>query len=128
MTRQFNGFGEPTEFSNWLRKQPEIDSKYGYQTSNIDFMWLNKYSNAWMLLEEKRYNGKIYDFQRRMLNILHKAGLNDPNYRGVHLLQFEKTSPEDGRMWLNHVGINKYQLLQFLRFEITFDEIKGGLS
>ena len=47
--------GNSTEFGLWLREQPEIDSKYGYVTTNIDFFWCNYKSNEWMLIEEKRF-------------------------------------------------------------------------
>jgi hypothetical protein len=39
-------------------------------------------------------------------------------YKGFHLLRFERTSPDDGRSWLDDVEISREQLIDFLRFEL----------
>jgi len=41
---------------------------------------------------------------------------SDEKYKGFHLLQFEKESPEDGMIFLNKVEITKEELIKFLRF------------
>jgi len=41
-----------TEFGLWLREQPELDSYKGYNTSNVDFMWMNERLVQWLFVEE----------------------------------------------------------------------------
>lgn len=104
-----------TEFGLWLREQNEIDSKYGYLATNIDYMWKNYKTLQWMLIEEKRYYAKVRPWQQNMFYTISKS-IVDSNYYGFHILQFEKTSPEDGRIYLNYQEITKIQLVEFLKF------------
>jgi hypothetical protein len=78
-----------------------------------------------MLIEEKRYMSKCPFSQKGQFRRLAKKlkFLADENYCGFHLIQFEKTSPEDGRIYLDHKEITKDQLISFLRFEsLTIDK------
>jgi hypothetical protein len=43
--------------------------------------------------------------------------MSDKNYKGVHLLVFEKTNPEDGKIFWNHKEISKADLIKKLKFE-----------
>lgn len=104
-----------TEFGIWLRQQPEIDSSYGFLATNIDYMWTNYKTGEWMLLEEKRYNTPPKEWQKRCFEVLHSSIKHD-KYKGFHYLTFEKTTPEDGKMWLDCRLITKNELLSFLRF------------
>lgn len=106
-----------TEFGSWLREQPAIDSKLGFVASNIDYIWHNYKTGEWMLIEEKRYGTQVKLWQRQIFAVIHKAAKSDPNYKGIHLIVFENTSPDDGLIWLDHQLITKDQLLAFLRFE-----------
>lgn len=110
-----------TEFGLWLRNQPELDSKKeGFIATNIDYMWRNYKTNEWMLIEEKRYKDSgsdVSQWQRQMFVIIDKACKNDPDYKGIHLVHFEKTSPDDGKVYLDRSPVNKEQLIKFLRFE-----------
>ncbi len=42
-------------------------------------------------------------------------------YRGFHLLQFENTTPNDGKTFLDGKEINRNELIKFLKFEQPFD-------
>jgi hypothetical protein len=108
-----------TEFGLWLREQKEIDSSLGYITTNIDFVWRNYNTNQWMLIEEKRHNSNPKEWQRKIFKIIHKLCISDKNYKGFHLLKFENTNPNDGKIWLDKKEITKEQLLKFLKFEIN---------
>ena len=46
-----------------------------------------------------------------------RAAKTDPNYCGFHLLQFEKTSPDDGKIYIDGYQVTIEQLIQFLKFE-----------
>lgn len=105
-----------TQFSEWLRRQPEIDSAKGFVATNIDFMWRNYKSKKWMLIEEKRYGKHVKFPQSRLFKIINKS-IKDPNYQGFHEIVFENTSPEDGLIYLDGKLVTKEQLLAFLRFE-----------
>ncbi|MFA6972989.1 MAG: hypothetical protein WC208_16525 [Gallionella sp.] len=113
-----------TEFAKWIRSQKDIDSYLGYRGYNLDFIWwlkkgFEKEPEFWMLIEEKRYMSSCRSDQALTYDWLHEkiTRLNDPTYKGFHLLQFENTSPEDGKIFLNKKEITMPQLLAFLRFE-----------
>lgn len=115
MTRKRND-NHSTEFGLWLREQKDIDSKKGFLASNLDFIWANWKNNKWLLIEEKRYMSKMKRWQREIFVTLHKAALNDPNYQGFYFIQFEKTSPDDGRIYINNNLRTKGELLDLLLF------------
>ena len=105
-----------TEFGLWLREQPEIDSALGYIATNIDFMWRNYKSKLWMLIEEKRYMSQIKRWQAQMFKIIDFVCSADKNYRGFHVLTFENSNPDDGKIYLDGNEITRKELLDFLRF------------
>ncbi len=106
-----------TEFGLWLRKQSEIDSKLGYLATNVDYCWKNYKTCEWMFIEEKRHNAEVKQWQRKMFHIINKVCKGDKNYKGFHLLVFENTSPEDGKIYLNNKEITKDELINFLMFK-----------
>jgi len=106
-----------TEFGLWLRDQPEIDSRLGYIATNIDYMWQNYKTGQWMLIEEKRYNSRIKRWQKQLFYLLAQCAKHHPKFNGFHFIRFEKTSPEDGKIYLDGKEINKTELVSFLRFE-----------
>ena len=66
-----------TEFGLWLREQLELDSKLGFITTNLDYIWENYNTGEWMLIEEKRYMGKVGYSQGKLFKklfciLLHK--------------------------------------------------------
>ena len=116
-----------TEFGLWIRKQKDVDSYKGFRAYNIDFVWwfkkgYDKEPTAWMLLEEKRYNSKLRPDQHLTYEWLHKkiSKLKDKTYKGFHLIQFEKTNPEDGKIFLNKKEINKVELIEFLKMNFEY--------
>jgi len=116
MTRQRND-SHSTEFGLWLREQKEIDSKLGFVTTNIDYLWENYKTGEWMLIEEKRHMSSLSFSQKQQYNKLYKNIIKTDKFRGFHLLQFENTNPDDGKIFLNHREITKEALLLFLKFK-----------
>ena len=108
---------ESTQFSEWLRNQDEIDSGLGFVASNIDYMWRNYKTKQWMLIEEKRRGVQVKFPQTEMIRIINEACKSDINYKGFHIIIFENTNPEDGKIYLDGVEITKDQLMNFLRME-----------
>ena len=117
MTRKRND-KHSTQFGLWLRKQPEIDSGLGFVTTNIDYIWENYHSGCWMLLEEKRFMSDLTYSQKKQIDKLVKS-IKDDKFQGFHLIQFEKTSPEDGRIYLDRKEIMSSELIDFLRCSKT---------
>jgi hypothetical protein len=106
-----------TEFGLWLRDQKEIDSALGYVATNIDYVWQNYKTGQWMFIEEKRYGRQPKFYQQKIFDILSWCGKHHPRYCGFHVLVFENTSPEDGKIFLNGKEIGREELLQFLQFK-----------
>ena len=111
-----------TEFGLWLRDQEAISSGNGFLATNLDFIWTNYTTKNWMMIEEKRYMSFPKPWQQKMFRAIDKAARSDINYRGFHLLMFEKTSPTDGRIFLNFTKneITLNQLLEFLMFKKAY--------
>ena len=125
--------GHSTEFGLWLRDQPQIASGIGYVTSNLDFMWRNYKTKKYMLIEEKRFGKSIVFPQSELFEIMHKNLQHDPLYCGFFFLQFSKTSPDDGDIFIKEfflpkakkVQVTKDELLAFLQFTPLDDIIKS---
>jgi len=120
-----------TEFGLWLRNQPEIPSKTNgkqcpcFNASNIDYMWYEyRFKKTWMLLEEGRFGKEPRWAQSNLFKIIDSA-INDSNYRGFHILRFEKTTPDDGKTWLDNKEINRNDLIEFLKYEKPHDWYKS---
>jgi hypothetical protein len=106
-----------TEFGIWLREQREVDSSLGFVATNLDFIWVNYKTGLWLLLEEKRYKSDMKSYQKQIFELLDCSAKNDKNYRGFYFVQFEKTSPDDGKIWINYKESTKEQLLSLLKFD-----------
>ena len=112
--KRFDSHG--TEFSLWLREQKEIDSSIGFVTTNLDYIWCNFKTGKWMLIEEKRHGSSIKLYQKQIFDKINKLCQPDILYCGFHILVFQNTSPDDGKIWLDEQPITKDQLLDFLQF------------
>lgn len=109
---------QSTEFGIWLRQQPEIDSRFGYVASNLDYIWSNYLTGKWMLIEEKRYRSKVRFYQNRLFGMLDyaiKSGVAQ-KYYGFHVISFEHTSPDDGRIFIDNREVSRNELISFLQF------------
>ncbi len=106
-----------TEFGLWLREQKEIDSSLGYVATNIDYIWNNYKTGEWIIIEEKRYKGKVKFYQKRIFDKLDKVSINDPKYKGFYILCFENTSPDDGDIYINDRLSTKETLINLLQFK-----------
>lgn len=111
--------GKDTDFSAWLRIQPEIDSrKEGFITTDIDYLWRNYKTGEWMILEEKTHGATVPRWQGEFLQILDKLGSFDKLYKGVYLVRFENTDPDNGRVMVNKKLLSRSEFIAFLRFEL----------
>lgn len=117
MTQQCRD-GTGTEFSQWLRKKSELDSSLGYVATNLDYIWSNYRTGQFMTIEEKRYMKPLKPYQSRMFKKFDMFLRTDPKYRGFHFVQFEKTSPNDGEIRVDHKFMDYETFLDFLRFKL----------
>ena len=108
-----------TEFGLWLRDQDEIASARGFVATNVDYLWRNYRTRQFMLLEEKRYGASVKFPQTECFAVLDRACQSADGYEGFHVIRFENTSPDDGRMWLDDAEIDRAALIRFLRFEVA---------
>ena len=115
-TRQRND-NQGTEFENWRRNKPELSSGLGYIATDIDFIWRNYKTGQFMFVEEKRYMSKMTFPQKQTFKVVDKQMKGHPLYMGFHLLQFENTTPDDGRVYWDGVEITKGRLLDILKFK-----------
>jgi len=106
-----------TPFSDWLREQKDIGSNMGYVASNLDYIWQNYRTKQWMLIEEKVYMSVPTWSQTQLFKFLIGRLKYDPKFYGFFLVQFERTSPDDGYTYINHERVTKEMLIKFLRFE-----------
>jgi hypothetical protein len=70
-----------------------------------------------MLIEEKRYMGDCRFPQKTQFKKLLKNIRKSELFKGFHLVQFENTSPDDGKIFLDRKEITKEQLIKFLQFK-----------
>ncbi len=120
MTRQEQTGTRSLAFSRWVRENLP-DSKTGFCVGNQDWVFWNYKTRRLMLAEEKTRNAGIAPWFRRFIkDVMHPALLSycqdtDIIYCGYHLIQFEETSPENGKIY-------------FDRKEVTADELRSILS
>jgi hypothetical protein len=92
-----------TEFGLWLRDQQDIASHLGYKTTNLDYIWENWKTGDYLFLEEKRYMAKLTCGQFETFWRLNQKHLDDKKYHGMFILRFEKTSSEDGKIYISKI-------------------------
>lgn len=112
-----------TEFGIWLRQQPEIDSKLGYIATNLDYIWQNYKTGEFMLIEEKRHGAFVRNPQSSIFKTLHDCIVSE-KYKGLHVLVFTNTNPDDGKTILDGKIINRVELINFLTFKANADVYK----
>lgn len=96
---------------------------------DIDFVIFNYITGDIMTLEAKERYGRVGDAQKDTHSTLYqlimlssnatvqtKRGVRPIKYHGHHLIQFQNTTPEDGRIKLNGKHVTKEQLRTFLNF------------
>lgn len=133
--------GGDTPFGAWIRNQPGLNSRSGYDVEDIDrvhekLYCLNQYMLGYlMLIEEKQYNKDPTTAQKDTLGVISQAlrkGFSDDTFRvrrvfpkrpgkyiyfGYFLIQFEKTSPTDGGIHINYKPATEQELLCLLQFD-----------
>ncbi|RPH86888.1 MAG: hypothetical protein EHM73_13130 [Chroococcales cyanobacterium metabat2.561] len=76
-----------------------------------------------MILEEKTHGATVKRWQGEFLELIDKLGANDKLYKGVYLVRFENTDPDNGRMMVNKRLLTRSDFIKFLRFELEIEAI-----
>ena len=123
MTRRENSGERSLEFSRWIREELP-DSMTGYMVGNQDWMFWNWKTRQLMLAEEKTHFAEIAPWMKNLIKMVIHPALKryckhiGVDYRGYHLIQFEKTDPETGRILFDRIEITKEELKQILSFDV----------
>ena len=110
------------DFSGWV-KILLPDSYEGYRVSDLDWVLANVNTKKIMLVEQKNYGSKQKRWQRILFADIDKwisTGIAHDNrgweYLGFHKVVFEKTYPENGRIWFDGRLVTKEELTNILSF------------
>ncbi len=140
MTRQRND-KYSTEFGLWTRGQLEgqtnvdiIDSDNGYIATDLDYIWANYKKKGFMLIEEKRYKSKMSYSQNNLFKMIDTIIKTFQRfvylylgyvYKGFHLITFENTNPDDGKIYINNTEVTTEELIDFLAFKSSPEKYIG---
>lgn len=141
-------------FNRWVRSHPRLDS-IGTALSVTDSdLWIHQYKdrpdrcgtrrlNNIMLIESKTFSADLRYPQHETLAIVGqllkkacargryqriktpKSEIREVRFFGVHLVQFDRTSPEDSDLILwDRKKIDTETLIKLLRFELDPDKLR----
>ncbi len=109
--------------------------------SSQDYVWKNIHTGYWIIIEEKRFskeNGNLNNprpFQENLLQNINNILIEcDELFNGIWILKFERTNPDDGKIFIKYINKEKYteitkqQLIEFLQFKYTENMKKFLLS
>ena len=111
-----------TPFSNWLR-----GTQIQVSCHDIDFVWHNYRENWFITIEEKQFMARqsrsqvetqaiIFQMLRassgRSCKTLH--GWKEIEYRGHYVVVFEKSSPTNGKIYIDSIEVTEDDLISLL--------------
>jgi len=111
--------GLGSDFSEYIRNHPDLDSSKGYTCTDIDFIFTNYKTGEFIVVEEKCYEKKPSKSQLityKQLDIAYRTAFPD-KYKGVYIIQFTKTSPENGFIMINRRKATEETLLRLFQFD-----------
>ena len=130
MTREHQGYGEPTPFSDWLRGLPEPLDSSRISNQNLDYIWHDYRTNQLLTIEEKRHRGASRPAQTDTHGVVAQMlraasgmtvttlrGDRPVSYLGHYVIRFELTTPDDGKMWINGNELSADVLVALLGFD-----------
>lgn len=111
MTRPEYSNTRSLAFSAWIRRELP-NSRTGFMVTNQDWVFWNFKTRRLLLAEEKTNHGAIAPwFYQLIRDVFHPAlsaycHEHGIAYHGYHLIQFERTSPEDGRIFFDRQEVD----------------------
>jgi hypothetical protein len=111
VTRPERSYKRHLQFNDWIRANL-IDSSRGLLVTDIDFVFINPKRKVLMLLEVKQKNNYPRPFQLNLfmlLDMIIRKGIADSgyDYLGFHVLRFENTFWDDGKVWYDEKEITE---------------------
>lgn len=110
------------DFSGWIKVHLP-DSYYGYRVSDLDWVLANVSTKKIMLLEQKNYGSKPRKWQETLFADIDRwisTGIfyddRGWEYLGFHKVVFERTYPENGKIWFDGQEVTKEELTNKLSF------------
>lgn len=109
-------------FSEWIRNRLPA-SNTGFYVTNQDWIFWNWKTRKLMLCEEKCFKANLSTAFTKLIKGVIEPALkefcpkNNIDFRGYHFIQFENTSPEDGKIFFDGIEISKEELIKFLSME-----------
>ena len=117
MTRKENSGVRDLTFNNWIREKLP-DSATGFMVSDIDFFMYNWKTKRCMFIESKSHNSTMREWQIRMYSMLTswvKKGIDGEwTFYGYHVVTFENTSFNNGKVSLDGKEVTENELTDFL--------------
>lgn len=115
-TKELTGLRD-LSFSKWLRESnPGANC---FTANDLDFVLRNYKTKQIMIIETKCRRANVTDGQRffyQDLNSILKAGCAATGweYMGVHLVQFEKLGPNDGKVFFDGKEVSEDRLKEII--------------
>ncbi len=107
-------------FSGWIREALP-DSSTGYMVTDLDFLLYNYKTKKIMFIEVKTRNSDVKTWQKMLFKNINnwvKKGIDeDWTYCGYHLIQFENTNFEDGKVYFDYNEVSEKKLQELLSFK-----------
>lgn len=121
MVRQEHTGKRNLDFSGWIRSN--LTGEKGYTVFDIDFVHRDYRRKLLQIVEVKVLKGKLTYMQERVIPEITSifqagiaAGKPEAGWRwmGYHVVQFENTSPENGRIEWDGKEITQEKLIELL--------------
>lgn len=121
MTRQEQSGTRDLQFSGWIRHNLP-DSGKGYLVTDIDFNIFNYKTKDRMLIEVKQHGSQMQTWQRREYEDLARwigqgCEKDGWHWHGAHVIVFEGTNCQDGKIFLDGKAVTEAELIKFLSFQ-----------
>jgi len=106
-------------FSNWVRENLP-DSSTGFLASDLDFILQNYKTKKIMLLEIKTRGTDLKSWQKNLFRNMHnwivKGITKDWEYLGFHVIMFENTNFNDGKVFFDYKQSSQETIKKILSF------------
>lgn len=118
MTTREKTFTRWNPLSKWNRENLP-DSNTGFYVTDIDYVYYNSKKKRLMLIEVKTYGYNVSNWQKEVLNNLHKwlqIGITEDEeweYRGCHFIKFDGFDFSK-QVYLDNKIITEDELIKFL--------------
>ena len=117
MTRAELTHTRDLSFSGWIRENLP-DSSFGFMATDLDFILYNFQTKKLMLLEVKTRNAELKQWQRNLFDNVAKwiaKGIDqDWSFLGFHIIRFEHTFFNDGKVYLDNELITEEGIRNYL--------------